>query len=113
MCRECSDSGSAHKQKTGDLVAARLGKGSALFRLRLQASLGDLHQFGKGGLILGGDIGEHLAVDLDLSPLEALDKSAVSNVIRPTGGIDAHIPQGAEFTLLITAVAVGILPAVI
>ena len=92
VCRECNDSGSAHKQKTGDRMVARLGKGSALFRLRLQASLGDLHQLGKGGLVLGGDVGEHLAVDLDLGPLEALDKSAVSNVICATGGIDAHIP---------------------
>ena len=94
-------------------MVARLGKGSALFRLRLQASLGDLHQLGKGGLVLGGDVGEHLAVNLDLGRFKALDKSAVGDFIRSAGSVDPHIPQGAEFTLLITAVAVGILPTVI
>src|ERR1700679_2846251 len=78
--------------------------------LGLQRVPGLLDQRAKGRLIAHGDVGEHLAVELDPGGLEALDEAAVADAGRPAGGVQAYDPEGAPFALLLLAVAVGVLP---
>ena len=60
---------------------------------------------GPGGLVderleacgvLDGEIGQHLAVDLDAGLVEAVDKSAVGQPVLAHGRVDALDPQRAE-----------------
>src|SRR5919112_4261867 len=53
-----------------------------------------------------GDVGQHLAVELDAGQLEAVDERAVAQAILARGGVDAHDPQAAEVALAVAAVAV-------
>src|SRR5688572_1440368 len=68
---------------------------------------GDL---GERGLVLHREVGEHLAVDLDVRPLEAGHERAVAHSQLAHRGVDARDPQRAHGALLRPAVAVGVLP---
>src|SRR5690606_3364323 len=63
----------------------------------------------EGFRLADGEIGEHLAVDLDPGLAEAVDKSAVGHAELAHGGIDALDPQGTEGALARLAVAIGVL----
>jgi len=52
----------------------------------------DLDQFFKGCRRSNGDLGDHLAVDLDLGIAEALDEPAIRNARIPAGGADTVDP---------------------
>ncbi len=59
-----------------------------------------------------GEVGQHLAVDLDLSRLQAGDQLGVGGPVLTGGGVDTGDPQLAELTLAGPPVAVGVLPGV-
>src|SRR5262249_51208153 len=54
------------------------------------------------------DVRENLAVERDLSLLEAGDELVVRQPVRPGGGVDPHDPEPPERPLLVLAVAVGV-----
>src|SRR5256884_1388486 len=56
------------------------------------------------------DVREHLAVDLDSGLAQAVDDAAVGEPVQARRGVDARDPQGAELTLVLPPVAVGVLP---
>src|SRR6185295_1941076 len=56
-----------------------------------------------------GEIGKHLAVDLDPGLTEAVDKSAVGEAVFADSRIDALNPERAERTLPVLAIAIGVL----
>ena len=55
------------------------------------------------------DIGEDLAVDLDIGLLQASDEAAVGHAIDAGRSVDTRDPQGTELTLADTTVTVSVL----
>src|SRR5919109_2339868 len=53
--------------------------------------------------IADGDVGEHLAVELDAGLAEAVHELAVAHALAPRGGVDPDDPQAAEVTLAVAA----------
>src|SRR5437763_10313125 len=82
------------------LPAARLGSGEGL--------PGCGHQRAEGVGIGHGQIGEDLAVDVDLGRPEPGHEAGVGHFVLPAGGVDPHDPQPAELALADPAVAVGV-----
>src|SRR5581483_8022652 len=80
--------------------AAVLGSGERL--------PGGGHQGAEGARIGHGQVGEDLAVDVDLGRLQPGHEAGVGHVVLPAGGVDAHDPQPAELALADPAVAVGV-----
>src|SRR5829696_2066866 len=58
--------------------------------------------------VADGDVREHLAVDLDLSQLQAVHELAVRHALLARRRVDAHDPETAEVALLVAAIAVGV-----
>ena len=56
-----------------------------------------------------GDVGEHLAVDLDAGLLQPVDQTAVGQTVVTRGGVDTGDPERAEFALFLTTVTIGVL----
>src|SRR5690606_30595814 len=80
-----------------------VGRGFHLAEIGERA-LGLLDERGKGRGLVNRQIGENLAVHLDLSPAEAVDKSTIGQAMLAHGGVDALDPEGAEIALLDLAV---------
>src|SRR6185312_2104910 len=59
------------------------------------------------------DIGEDLAVHVDASHVQAVDKLRVGEAFQARRGVDALDPQGAEHALADLAVAVGVLAGLV
>ena len=55
-----------------------------------------------------GEVGEHLAVNLDASLVEGTHELAVAHSFETGSSIDALNPEGAESALLVFAVAIGV-----
>src|SRR5688572_7275682 len=68
---------------------------------------GDLRE---SRLVRDREIGEDLAVDVDLRALEARHEARVGHAELSHCGVDARDPQRADDALLLPAVAVGVLP---
>src|SRR5580700_7193738 len=64
-------------------------------------------QRGESGCVVHGEIGEHLAIQLDAGLLQAVDQLRVRDAVDLRGGVDAHNPDGAVLPLLALAAAVG------
>src|SRR5574341_996125 len=64
----------------------------------------------EGRLVAHREIGQHLAVDLDVRALEPGHENAVAHAELAHGGVDARDPQRADLALLDPAVAERILP---
>src|SRR4051812_10099734 len=67
--------------------------------------------FGKASERLGiahGDVGQDLAVQVDLGQLEAVDELAVRKAVEAGRRVDARDPQAAEVALAVAAVAVRV-----
>ena len=62
--------------------------------------------------VTNGEVGEHLAVDLDLGCLQPGDEPGVGDVVLTARGVDAHDPELAELTLARTTVAVRVVAGV-
>src|SRR3954452_5666866 len=58
--------------------------------------------------ILDGEVGEHLAVELDLRLPKSRDELVVREAVRARPRIDAHDPEPPECALLVLAVAVRV-----
>src|SRR5690606_6967255 len=58
--------------------------------------------------LVDGEIGEHLAVHLDASLAEAVDKSTIGQAVLAGRGIDALDPERTEITLPGTTVTIEI-----
>lgn len=58
--------------------------------------------------VVEGEVGQHLAVDLDASLVDEAHELGVAQVVHTGCGVDALDPQGAEVALLVLAVAVGV-----
>ena len=87
-------------------IPARPGACGEMYAL--ESSLGLFHQGGEGGLVGDGDLGEHLAVELDAGLLQAVHEAAVVDAVHLAGGADAGDPQTAEIALLQLAAHIGI-----
>src|SRR3984885_15015789 len=59
--------------------------------------------------IVPGEVRQHVAVDLDTGPVQAVDHAAVVEPIDAGRRIDARDPQGAKLPLLGAAVAIRVL----
>src|SRR4051812_49783565 len=71
-------------------------------RRRLAGALGESAE-GLG--VAHGDVGQHLAVELDAGQLEAVHERAVAHAVLARGGVDAGDPEAAEVALAVAAVA--------
>ena len=82
-------------------VCRRAGSGS-------RRLAGDLGKTSEGVGVAHGDVGEHLAVELDAGQLEAVHELRVAHAVLARGGVDARDPQAAEVALAVAPVAVGV-----
>src|ERR1700733_1611515 len=62
---------------------------------------------GKASCVVGGDIGEDLAVELIAGELEAVDEGRVAHAVDAAGCVDADDPESAELALLLFTAGVG------
>src|SRR4051794_39185105 len=84
------------------MSAAVLGSGG---RRRLTGGVGES---GERLGVADGDVGEHLAVELDPGELQPVHELAVVQAVLARGGVDARDPQPAEVALAVAAVAVRV-----
>ena len=63
----------------------------------------------KSSLVEHSHVSQHLAVEFDRSLLQAVDEHAVGHVVLTHRRVDTRDPQCAEHTLLVAAIAVGVL----
>src|SRR5262245_48175679 len=73
-----------------------------------EVGTGQLDDPGKRLGVVDGDLGERLAVQLDVGPVQAGDQLAVAQAAHPAGGVDADDPEAAELALARLAVAVRV-----
>lgn len=62
----------------------------------------------EGSGVVEGEVGEHLAVDLDTSLMDEAHELAVGEILHAGSGVDTLNPESAEVALLVLAVAVGV-----
>src|SRR4051812_25887469 len=62
---------------------------------------------GKRGCVLGGDVREDLAIELDAGLFQSADERAVTHAVMLGGCADADDPDGAVLALLLFASEVG------
>jgi hypothetical protein len=65
--------------------------------------LGGFHELGERLVVVHGQIGKHLAIDLDAGSLETRDHAAVGQAERTRGRIDARDPKPAKIVLAFLA----------
>src|SRR5690606_31193629 len=91
-------------------VSRALTRGPSAPRL-----LGSERFFGRSGerreplLVVDGDVGKNLAIDLDLGAPETVHEPAVGQPVCARGRVDPRDPQRAELALALTAVAIRVL----
>src|SRR4051794_1528528 len=69
---------------------------------------GALGKTSEGLGVADGDVGKHLAVELDLGELQAVHELAVRQPLLAGGCVDALDPEAAELALAVLAVTVGV-----
>src|SRR5947209_19446521 len=69
---------------------------------------GALGKTSKGLRVADGDVGEDLAVELDLGEPEPVHELAVAESLPPRRGADAGDPQAPEVALAVAAATVGV-----
>src|SRR5260370_40847488 len=67
---------------------------------RSMRRFGFVDQDGKSGFVLQGDLGQHLAIQIDAALLQTADEFTIRNSGVPAGRADAHDPQRTESALL-------------
>src|SRR5690348_8119268 len=72
-----------------------------------------IHQSLEGGGLVDGDVGKHLAVDLDTGAGEPADKSAVGHTMLAAGRVDALDPERAKIPLTLLAADIIVLQRLI
>src|SRR5215207_8130791 len=68
-------------------------------------ALGELRDASKRGRVANGEVGEDLAIDLDVCALEAVDELAVGEAVLTRCGVDPDDPQLAHLALALLPVA--------
>src|SRR4051794_5216414 len=99
------------EQKRAPLrVEGRPVEGSAGVRSKLgrRGLSGALGKSAEGLWVAHGDVGQHLAVQLDTGQLQAVDERRVRHALGTRGGVDAGDPEAAEVTLAVAAIAVRV-----
>src|SRR5579871_6357260 len=69
---------------------------------------GDLGETSEGVGVVHGDVGEHLAVELDARAGEAVHELRVAHAVLPRGRVDASDPEAPEVALAVAPIAVGV-----
>src|ERR1700735_5304349 len=87
---------------SGDVITLRPTPSGRQRRLRLLGELPELVG------VADGQIGEHLAVELDVRRLQPGDELVVGEPVRPCARVDADDPEPPEHPLPVLAVAVGV-----
>ena len=82
---------------------------SATLKLSDELGLHLVHDAAEGSRVVDGQLGQHLAVDLDRRLLHAGHELAVGDAEFARGRVDARDPQLAKHTLARAPIAVGIL----
>mgnify|MGYP006877865237 CR=1 FL=1 len=77
-----------------------------------QSSLRDLDQRGKSLGVVDGHVGEHLAVELDASLVEAIHEHGVGHTVDTSSSVDASNPETTNLALLVATIAVLVLQRV-
>src|SRR6185369_10630838 len=75
---------------------------------RRSAALRRLDDLGKRAGVAHSEVGEDLAIQLDVGALQALDEPAVGKAVRADRGVDAHDPQAAHVALALLPVTRGV-----
>src|ERR1700757_4665157 len=68
-----------------------------------------IHQSLEGGGLVNGEVGKHLAVDLNTGAGEPADKSAIGHAVLAAGCVDALDPERAEIAFALLAADVVVL----
>ena len=103
MRRPCGDSLGQMEKKKKTAKPSLLG--FCLFR---EGFFAGFDQTGEGLGIGDGDLGEHLAVDLDAALLESVHEDGVGDVVGAASGVDTLDPELAIVTLHQTTGIVGV-----
>src|SRR5690606_3579246 len=74
-----------------------------------EGALGLLGDLAEGGDVVHREVGQGLAVELDVGLLQAVHQTAVAQAVLTGRRVDAHDPQAAELALLLLAADVGVL----
>src|SRR5690606_40157075 len=88
------------------LRAGGASRGLGRVHVRGQGLLRDLDERGERRRVVHGQLGQDLAVDLDVRGLQTLDEAVVRDAVGAGSGVDALDPQLAEVTLALLAVVV-------
>src|ERR1044072_2509130 len=76
--------------------------------LRFESRLRLCGDGGERGRVVDRDVGEHLAVELDVRLADAGEELVVGEPLLPRGRVDADDPEPPEDALLVLAVPVGV-----
>src|SRR4051794_29641155 len=90
----------------------RRASGARSGRLAVTGTAGHLDEAGEGGGVADGEVGEHLAVDLDVGQLQPVDQPRVAHAVLPGSGVDALDPELAEVALAGSPVPERVVPGV-
>lgn len=82
-------------------------------RRGLELALRELDDLREGGVVVHSEVGEHAAVEVDVSELEAVHKAAVVQLMGANRSVDADDPEAAEGALALLAVAVRVAKATV
>src|SRR4051812_43244701 len=85
----------------------------SLGSLLRQGGLGLLHVGGESRRLVDGQFGQELAIDLDPSLAETIDKSGIGQAMQADRSVETLDPESAESALLGATVASGILHALL
>src|SRR5919204_1382731 len=69
---------------------------------------GGIGKSAEGLGVADGDVGQHLAIQLDAGELQAVDERPVAQTVLPGRGVDPHDPQAAEVALAGAPVAIRV-----
>ena len=75
----------------------------------LQCGFSLLAESGESGRIVYGDLGEHLAVEGDVSLLQTVDECRIVHIIQLAGCADTGYPKSAEISLFETSADISVL----
>src|SRR5438477_7907429 len=106
--RTRSSSSSEWQASSARSISSPSASSVAFTPLRGRSGGRDPRQIAERARLAHGEIGQHLAVEVDARLLQALHQPAVAQAVQPRGGVDAHDPEAAEVTLADLAGAVGI-----
>src|SRR3954454_3029909 len=91
---------------SGARVRVLVGRSESSAGRRLAGAIGKTSE---GVRVADGDVGQHLAVDLETAQLEAVHERRVGQAVLARGGVDPLDPQTTEVALAVAPVAVGVL----